>query len=70
MNLLSLIIGIGLRGSYQLTISENGKVISRKRWPIKVSSRQKELLAPRLQDKLNTNMTQYLQQLFSDAPTL
>lgn len=59
-----------LRGSYQLTISEDGKVISRKRWPVKVSSKQKELLAPRLQDKLNANMTQYLQQLFSDAPTL
>lgn len=58
------------RGSYQLIIREDGKVISRKRWPIKISSKQKELLAPRLQDKLNSNMTQYLQQLFSDAPTL
>jgi len=59
-----------LRGSYQLTIYEEGQVISRKRWPIKVSSQQKQLLAPRLQDKLSGNMAQYLQQLFSDAPTL
>lgn len=59
-----------LRGSYELAIVEEGQVISRKRWPIKVSAKQKELLTPRLQDKLNDNITEYLQQLVSDAPTL
>ncbi|WP_298941250.1 LPP20 family lipoprotein [uncultured Psychromonas sp.] len=59
-----------LRGSYELTITENGQVISRKRWPIKVSAKQKELLAPRLQDKINSRMNEYLQQLISDSPTL
>ena len=59
-----------LRGSYELTITENGQVISRKRWPIKVSAKQKELLAPRLQDKVNSRMNEYLQQLISDSPTL
>lgn len=59
-----------LRGSYELTITENGQAISRKRWPIKVSAKQKELLAPRLQDKVNSRMNEYLQQLISDSPTL
>ena len=59
-----------LRGSYELTVIENGQVINRKRWPIKVSAKQKELLAPRLQDKVNSRMNEYLQQLISDSPTL
>jgi len=59
-----------LRGSYELSISENGQVISRKRWPIKVSAKQKDLLKLRLQDKLSTRMNEYLQQLISDSPTL
>lgn len=59
-----------LRGSYELMLSENGQAISRKRWPIKVSAKQMDLLMPRLQDKLNANMTNYLQQLVSDSPSL
>lgn len=59
-----------LRGSYELAITENGQVISRKRWPIKVSAKQKDLLIPRLQDKLNSRINEYLQQLISDSPTL
>lgn len=59
-----------LRGSYELAITENGQVISRKRWPIKVSAKQKDLLIPRLQDKLNNRINEYLQQLISDSPTL
>ncbi|MDA7746126.1 LPP20 family lipoprotein [Psychromonas sp.] len=59
-----------LRGSYELTITEEGQVISRKRWPIKVSAKQKELLDTRLQDKLNSHVTEYLQELVSDSPTL
>jgi len=59
-----------LRGSYELAITENGQVISRKRWPIKVSAKQKDLLMPRLQDKINSRINEYLQQLISDSPTL
>ena len=59
-----------LRGSYELSLSENGQVISRKRWPIKVSAKQKDLLKLRLQDKLSSRMNEYLQQLISDSPTL
>jgi len=59
-----------LRGSYLLTIKEQGQVISAKRWPIKVSAKQKELLMPRLNDKLESRINEYLQSLISDAPTL
>jgi len=59
-----------LRGSFELSISENGQVISRKRWPIKVSAKQNEMLMPRLQDKVNSSISEYLAQLVSDSPTL
>jgi hypothetical protein len=59
-----------LLGSYELSISENGQVISRKRWPVKVSAKQEDLLTPRLQDRVNAKITQYLSELFSDSPTL
>ncbi|GLS91391.1 hypothetical protein GCM10007916_24600 [Psychromonas marina] len=59
-----------LRGSYELSISENGQVISRKRWPVKVSAKQKELLTLRLQDSINAKITLYLTELVSDSPTL
>ena len=59
-----------LRGSYELSISENGHVISRKRWPLKVSAKQEDLLMPRLQDSINAKITQYLTELVSDSPTL
>ena len=58
-----------LRGSYELTMSENGQVVSRKRWPLKVSTRQKDLLKMRLQDKLDAHMDEYLQILVSDTPS-
>lgn len=57
-----------LRGSYELTVMENGQVISRKRWPIKVSTKEAELLVPRLQDKLRDNISDYLQELFRYPP--
>ncbi|PKF60413.1 hypothetical protein CW745_15215 [Psychromonas sp. psych-6C06] len=59
-----------LRGSYELSISENGQVISRKRWPVKVSAKQADLLNLRLQDNINANISEYLKQLVSDSPTL
>lgn len=58
-----------LRGSYQLSISENGKVISRKRWSVKVSAKQKEMLDLRLTDRITANINQYLTELVSDSPT-
>ena len=59
-----------LRGSYELSISEDGQVISRKRWPLKVSAKQEELLMPRLEDSVNAKITQYITELVSDSPTL
>lgn len=59
-----------LRGSYELSLSENGQVISRKRWPLKVSAKQEEMLILRLQDSVNAKITQYLTELVSDSPTL
>ena len=59
-----------LRGSYELSISEDGHVISRKRWPVKVSAKQEELLKLRLQDSVNAKITQYLTELVSDSPAL
>lgn len=59
-----------LRGSIELSIVEQQQVISRKRWPVKVSAQQAEMLTPRLQDKLSQDIKGYLQQLVSDAPTL
>ncbi|MEH6453142.1 MAG: LPP20 family lipoprotein [Psychromonas sp.] len=59
-----------LRGSYELTISENGQVISRKRWPIKVSAKQEELLNTRLHDNINAQIADYIVELISDSPTL
>jgi hypothetical protein len=59
-----------LRGSYELTISENEQVISRKRWPIKVSAKQEELLNTRLHDKINSQIADYIVELISDSPTL
>lgn len=59
-----------LRGSYELSVMENAKVICRKRWPMKVSAKQEELLIPRLQDKLDANISNYLNELLSDSVTL
>ncbi|MCP5079637.1 MAG: hypothetical protein GY951_16485 [Psychromonas sp.] len=59
-----------LRGSYELSLAEDGQVISRKRWPLKVSAKQKQLLMPRLEDSVNAKITQYLTELVSDSPTL
>lgn len=59
-----------LRGSYALSISENGQVISRKRWPVKVSSKQKEMLDLRVKDLLNKKISDHLSELVSDVPKL
>lgn len=59
-----------MRGSYELSISENGQVISRKRWPVKVSAQQKEVMESRLKDGISANMSQYLIELVSDSPSL
>lgn len=58
-----------LRGSYQLSISQNGKVISRKRWPIKVSAKDSTMLNSRLNDNLNKKISRYIIELVSDPLT-
>lgn len=59
-----------LRGSYELSISENGQVISRKRWPVKISAKQQGMLMWRLKDSINDKIENYLIELVSDSPTL
>jgi hypothetical protein len=59
-----------LRGSYELSISENEQVMSRKRWPVKGSAKQKEILTLRLKDTVNAKMAEYLTELVSDSPAL
>lgn len=59
-----------LRGNYQLSVSQNGKLISRKRWPIKILAKERELLDSRLEDKLNSKILDYIIELMSDSPTL
>ncbi|MCG6201324.1 LPP20 family lipoprotein [Psychromonas antarctica] len=59
-----------LRGSYALSLAENGQVISRKSWPVKISAKQQTQLVSRLQVKINENISDYLAQLLSDSPTL
>ncbi len=58
-----------LRGSYQLSISEDGKVISHKRWPIKVSAKDASMLNSRLNDNLNKKISEYIIELVSDSLT-
>ena len=59
-----------LRGSYELSIFENGQVISRKRWPVKISAKQQGMLMLRLKDSINDKIESYLIELVSDSPTL
>lgn len=59
-----------VRGSYELSISENGQVISRKRWPIKVSAKQQEILESRLKDGISAKISAYLIELVSDSLSL
>lgn len=59
-----------LMGNYQLSVSQNGKLISRKHWPIKILAKEKALLASRLEDKLNSKISDYIIELMSDSPTL
>jgi len=59
-----------IRGSYELSFSENNHVISRKRWPIKVSAKQEALLTSRLKDGISEKISAYLIELVSDSPTL
>jgi len=59
-----------VRGSYELSIAESGQVISRKRWPVKVSSKQKEVVDLRVKDDVSAKMSQYLTELVSDSLSL
>ena len=58
-----------LRGSYDLSLVDNGTVITSKRWPIKISAREEQLLQPRLQDEVSANLTDYLIELLSSPPS-
>ena len=57
-----------LRGSYDLSLVDNGTVITHMRWPIKISAREEQLLQPRLQDEISKNLPDYLVELLSTPP--
>lgn len=59
-----------VRGSYALSVADNGIMLSHKRWPVKISAKQQETLMPRLQDSVNKKISDYLIELLSDPPSL
>ena len=59
-----------LRGSYELNFIQENTVISRKRWPVKISAKDKGHLNSRLKDKLNSKIPAYLIELLSSPPAL
>ncbi|WP_180706026.1 LPP20 family lipoprotein [Psychromonas sp. CD1] len=59
-----------LHASYQLSFVENGQVISRKRWPIKISAKQSSLLQSRLDNYLSEHIKTYVSELMSSLPAL
>ncbi|TRX53931.1 LPP20 family lipoprotein [Thalassomonas sp. M1454] len=58
-----------LRGSYDLSILDGDTVISSKRWPIKISAKEEQLLEARLQDQISAKLPDYLIELLSTQPT-
>lgn len=58
-----------LRGSYELSISDGDNVISQKRWTVKISAKDEEMLMPRMKDHINKKVSGYLIELLSTKPT-
>lgn len=56
-----------LRGSYELSLTIDGTVIEKKRWPVKVSATDKGLVERRAKDAINQKLPNYLYQLLSTA---
>ena len=48
---------------------DGGTVISSKRWTLKISAREEQLLQPRLQDEISAKLPNYLVELLSTQPT-
>jgi len=59
-----------LRGSYELDFIQDGNVISRKRWPVKISAKDKAQLDTRLRDKLNKKLPSYIIELLASQPSI
>ena len=53
------------RGSYELQLSDSGKVLAKQRWPIKVSATDKAMVEPRVRDEVNRNLPNYVYELLS-----
>jgi hypothetical protein len=56
-----------LRGAYQLSLSIDGTVIEKKRWPFKVSATDKGVAAQRAKDEVNSKMPTHLYELLSSS---
>jgi len=53
------------RGAYELMFLDGDKVLAKERYPVKVSAREQAMVAQRLKDQLNSNLSQYVFSLMS-----
>ncbi len=57
-----------LRGSYELTFADGATMLAKQRWPMKVSSIERNLLEQRARDEVNRRLPGYVYQLLSATP--
>ena len=53
------------RGSYELILKDGNTILTKQRYPIKVSAQESEMVDQRLRDELNNNLPQHLFDLLS-----
>lgn len=57
-----------LRGAYELEFTDDGSVLAKDRWTIKVSATDQSVLMPRARDDINANLPSYVYELLSAQP--
>ena len=56
------------RGSYELIFRDGTRVLAKQRWPIKVSSTDRGILASRVRDEINAQLPNHVFELLSTQP--
>jgi hypothetical protein len=56
-----------LRGSTEMSLIYQGEALAKKRWPLKVSAKDKGMVEQRAKDKLSAQMTTYLYELLTSV---
>lgn len=56
-----------LRGSYELSLTIDGTVIEKRRWPFKVSATDNGMVEQRAKDEINSKMPNHVYELLSSA---